>query len=96
MGNVPFHKSIIIRETVAAGGHTLLFLPPYSPFLNPIENLFNQWKTIVRLSSPKSEQELDKSMVDAKSKISVQNLKDYYKNSKKYYSRCLELEIIEN
>jgi hypothetical protein len=29
-------------------GHTLVFLPPYSPMLNPIESLFGKWKTLIR------------------------------------------------
>ena len=32
----------------ARHGHTLVFLPPYSPMLNPIESLFGKWKTLVR------------------------------------------------
>lgn len=36
------------REIVAALGHTLLFLPPNSPFLNPAESFFAEWALLVR------------------------------------------------
>lgn len=38
MDNVPFHKGRNTRERIEQRGATLLFLPPYSPDLNPIEN----------------------------------------------------------
>lgn len=38
MDNASFHKSEETREIIETNGHTLLFLPPYSPDLNPIEN----------------------------------------------------------
>ena len=37
MDNASFHKSETIRQMIESHGHTLLFLPPYSPDLNPIE-----------------------------------------------------------
>ena len=38
MDNARFHKSEETREIIEDHGHQLLFLPPYSPDLNPIEN----------------------------------------------------------
>jgi len=38
MDNTRFHKSEETREIIENNGHQLLFLPPYSPDLNPIEN----------------------------------------------------------
>ena len=40
MDNVAFHKNVSIREEFNQENRILMFLPPYSPFLNPIENLF--------------------------------------------------------
>jgi hypothetical protein len=51
LDNVPFHKPLVTREKVEATGHTLVFLPPYSPFLNPIENMFSQWKDSVKVDA---------------------------------------------
>ena len=38
MNNARFHKSEDTRNIIEENGHQLLFLPPYSPDLNPIEN----------------------------------------------------------
>jgi len=40
MENVQFHKYHMIEAKFEQSNHVLLFLPPYSPFLNPIENMF--------------------------------------------------------
>ena len=44
MDNVRFHKMKIVEELVLDYGHNILYLPPYSPFLKPIENVFSKWK----------------------------------------------------
>jgi hypothetical protein len=38
MDNLPAHKVAGVREAIEATGARLLYLPPYSPDLNPIEN----------------------------------------------------------
>ena len=43
--NVSFHRSNIIRQWFVTHPRMLIeFLPPYSPFLNPIEELFSAWR----------------------------------------------------
>jgi transposase len=49
MNNIRFHRSVVIRVGIESKGHVLLFIPPYSPFLNPIENLFSKWKQLVEI-----------------------------------------------
>ena len=44
MDNATFHKRADIRHCLEDAGHTLLFLPPYSPDLNPIEHKWAQTK----------------------------------------------------
>ena len=46
MDNASFHKRLDIQESIRRAGHTLLFLPPYSPQLNPIEHKWAQAKAI--------------------------------------------------
>ncbi len=48
MDNLGSHKRQAIRRTVRAVGAKLLFLPAYSPDLNPIEQLFAKLKTLLR------------------------------------------------
>lgn len=48
MDNVPFHKTDMVRNSVAAAGHHLLYLPPYSPHLNSVESVFSSMRNHVR------------------------------------------------
>jgi succinate dehydrogenase hydrophobic anchor subunit len=48
MDNASFHKGILMQKAIAEAGHILLYLPPYSPDLNPIEHKWAQAKSIRR------------------------------------------------
>jgi transposase len=96
MDNVPFHKCREIRERIMASGHTLLLLPPYSPFLNPIENMFSQWKEKVRRGNPRCEDEL-LYLIDWKfEEITPANCKNYYLRMLGFVNRCLKKEEIRD
>jgi putative transposase len=51
LDNAAFHVRSAIRKILKAFGHDVLFLPPYSPDLNPIEHSFDTLKDL-RLSHP--------------------------------------------
>lgn len=48
MDNAAFHKGAQMIKALEDAGHTLLYLPPYSPDLNPIEKKWAQAKAIRR------------------------------------------------
>ena len=48
MDNLPAHKVTGVRATIEQAGATLLYLPPYSPDLNPIEMAFSKLKATLR------------------------------------------------
>jgi transposase len=48
MDNLGSHKSIAVRRSIRSAGAKLFFLPPYSPDLNPIEQVFAKLKTLFR------------------------------------------------
>ena len=58
MDNVAFHKSEKAEKFVKDRGAWILFLPPYSPDLNPIEMAFAKIKTLLRKSAARSYDEL--------------------------------------
>jgi transposase len=54
MDNLPAHKVSGIREAIESVGAELMYLPPYSPGLNPIELLFSKLKTKLRSAAART------------------------------------------
>ena len=54
LDNVAFHKGPRVEELIRARGAWLLFLPAYSPDLNPIEMAFSKLKTLLRKKAARS------------------------------------------
>ncbi len=54
MDNLGSHKSNAVRAAIRAVGARLLFLPPYSPDLNPIEQVFAKLKHLLRLAKERT------------------------------------------
>ena len=54
MDNLGSHKRQAIRCVIRAAGAKLLFLPAYSPDLNPIEQVFAKLKTLLRKRDTRS------------------------------------------
>jgi transposase len=52
--NLSAHKVAGVREAIEATGAQLLYLPPYSPDLNPIEQLFAKLKALLRKAAERS------------------------------------------
>ena len=51
MDNLSSHKGLAVRHAIEAAGASLLFLPPYSPDFNPIENAFAKLKALLRAAA---------------------------------------------
>ncbi|PZW41812.1 transposase [Humitalea rosea] len=54
LDNLGSHKGVAVRRAIRAAGAHLLFLPPYSPDLNPIEMMFAKLKTLLRKADERS------------------------------------------
>ena len=54
MDNLSAHKVAGVREAIGAAGASLLYLPPYSPDLNPIEQLFAKLKALLRRAAART------------------------------------------
>jgi len=48
MDNVPFHKKLRVSEIIEHAGARVVFLPPYHPELNPIENMWSKVKCYLK------------------------------------------------
>ena len=60
--NLPAHKSVAVKKLLAARGCKLMFLPPYSPDLNPIEMGFSKLKSNVRRAAAREYKPLVKAV----------------------------------
>ena len=58
MDDDSFHRYTEISSLIVENDYRLLYLPPYSPFLNPIKNMFGKLKENIRRSRPSNETEL--------------------------------------
>ena len=54
LDNLESHKGKAARNAIKAAGARLLFLPKYSPDLNPIEQVFAKLKGFVRTAAPRT------------------------------------------
>jgi transposase len=52
--NLPAHKSVRITEAVEGAGCKLVYLPPYSPDFNPIENMWSKVKASLRKTAART------------------------------------------
>jgi transposase len=48
LDNVRFHRSARVQEMLAIRGFEWKYLPAYSPYFNPIECMFSQWKNYIK------------------------------------------------
>ena len=58
MDNLAAHKVAGVREALQAAGASVLYLPPYSPDLNPIEQLFAKLKALLRKAAARTQDAL--------------------------------------
>jgi transposase len=65
MDNLPAHKPARIRAAIQAAGAQLMYLPPYSPDLNPIEMAFAKLKATLRKAAARSLEALWTAIADA-------------------------------
>lgn len=81
MDNLGSHKAEATRLAIAKAGARLLFLPPYSPDLNPIEQVFSKIKHILRKAMGRSNKAIEQSLAQAMPKITPDECKNYLKNA---------------
>jgi len=96
MDNVPFHKSNQIKNYISDQELSYDYLPPYSPFLNPIENMFSKWKEFTKRCNPQNENELMEAIEDGRNLISQVDCEGYFRNMARYISRSINEDIIND
>jgi transposase len=81
LDNLGSHKGHAARRAVRAVGAHLLFLPPYSPDLNPIEQLFAKLKHLMRKAEPRTVDTTWRKVGDLLDAFSPQECANYIKST---------------
>jgi transposase len=81
MDNLSSHKVGRVSQLIAAQGAEALYLPPYSPDLNPIEKAWSKIKQFLRSTRARSTQELDQAISEALKRITPDNAKAWFRHA---------------
>ncbi|MBS0562284.1 MAG: transposase, partial [Proteobacteria bacterium] len=79
--NLGSHKVAGVREAIEARGASLLFLPPYSPDLNPIEQVFAKLKALIRRTQPRTRERLWQTIGTTLDRFAPAECRNYLANS---------------
>jgi transposase len=79
--NLSAHKGERVRELIEARGCELLYLPPYSPGFNPIEEAFSKIKGLLRKAQARSREALVEALGRAISAVSAMDARGFFKHS---------------
>ena len=80
MDNLPAHKVVGIKELIEERGAKLIYLPPYSPDLNPIEKCWSKIKTYLRKAKARTRDELEKALREALLLITEEDAQGWFKS----------------
>ena len=89
MDNLSAHKGERVRELIEAKDCKLLYLPPYSPDYNPIEEAFSKIKALLRKAAARTREALIEAMGAAISAISSRDALGFFEHCG--YRRSVQL-----
>jgi transposase len=80
MDNCPIHKVDEIEDLVDACGAGVVFLPPYSPDLNPIEHCWSKVKARLRALKPRTLADLLEALVEAFATVTGHDIRGWFRH----------------
>jgi len=81
MDNLSSHKGKAVRQAIRAAGAKLIFLPKYSPDLNPIEQVFAKLKHLLRKAAARTVESLTAAVGELLGAFSADECLNYFANS---------------
>ena len=81
LDNLGSHKSKAVRAAIRSSGAHRIFLPPYSPDLNPIEQAFAKLKHWLRNAQPRSIDEIHTSLAPILDNFTPEQCAAFFKNA---------------
>jgi transposase len=79
MDNLSSHKVTGVRERIEAAGAQLLYLPPYSPDLNPIEKAWAKLKQLLRAAKARTKEALDQAIAQMLPMLPAEDAKAWFR-----------------
>lgn len=80
MDNLSVHKVPRVRKLIESRGAKLIYLPPYSPDLNPIEKAWFKFKQFLRGAKARTQDALDQAVTEALNTISPDNAAAWFRH----------------
>ncbi|CEG80826.1 hypothetical protein RMATCC62417_15105 [Rhizopus microsporus] len=94
MDNAPIHTSDEIRTLIENRDYQCVYLPPYSPELNSIEQFLAIVKNKVRHSQFEDKEDLQTRITEASNNVPVRYLRNIIQHSVSVFDKCLERQPI--
>jgi transposase len=79
MDNLSSHKVQGVRERIEAAGAQLLYLPPYSPDLNPIEKAWAKLKQLLRAAKARTKEALDQAIAELLPQLTAEDARAWFR-----------------
>jgi transposase len=79
MDNLSSHKVSGVNKLIAAAGAEVLYLPPYSPDLNPIEKAWAKLKQMLRTAKARTKEDLERAIAEALKLITAENAQAWFR-----------------
>jgi len=86
MDNLSSHKAAAVRASIAKAGAEWLYLPPYSPDMNPIEQAWSKLKERLRAAQARTREALEQAISEALKRITSENAKAWFRLCDAVYS----------
>ena len=80
MDNLSAHKSERVGEMIEGAGAEVLYLPPYSPDFNPIEEAFSKIKNLIRKAGARAREALVEAIGAALSEVKEEDARAFFEH----------------
>ena len=92
MGDAPIHTTDEIEEMISKRGYRSIYLPPYSPELNPIENFWSTMKSYVKRMKFNGTDDLKIRVADASNEMRPSTLRNISRQNVNMFDKCLRMK----
>ena len=93
MDNAPIYTPVKVHELVEGRDYKCLYLPPYSPFLNPIEEFWSKVKAGVRRNALTADDRLSNRICESVQMVTRADCQAWIRHALSFFARCKQEDI---